>query len=111
MEDAHSTVLQLDENRWSKWSFFGIFDGHAGHRTAIKSAEKLHQRVLTCLNDLIQENSTLKSSSSPISSSQLDFNQFEMAIKDAYFKFDNEWREENRASVPGRMNISIENLI
>ena len=24
-----------------------------------------------------------------------------MAIKDAYFKFDNEWREENRNNNPG----------
>jgi len=99
MEDAHSTILQLDEQRWSKWSFFGIFDGHAGYRTAVKSAEKLHLRILSCLNDFIQENSNLKSSSSAISSSQLDFNKFEMTIKDAYFKFDNEWREENRANV------------
>jgi len=102
MEDAHSTILQLDEQRWSKWSFFGIFDGHAGYRTAVKSAEKLHLRILSCLNDFIQENSNLKSSSSAISSSQLDFNKFEMTIKDAYFKFDNEWREENRANVSGR---------
>jgi len=95
MEDAHATVLKLDDNRWSHWSYFGIFDGHAGFRTAIKSSEKLHVRIVSSLNGLIQENTNLKSSQN-ITSSQLDFNKFEMAIKDAYFKFDNEWREENR---------------
>ena len=98
MEDAHATVLQLDEQRWSQWSYFGIFDGHAGYRTAIKSSEKLHQRILTSLNSLVQDSKM----SLPITSSQLDYSKFEMAIKDAYFKFDQEWREENRNQNPGK---------
>ena len=100
MEDAHATVLKLDENRWSHWSYFGIFDGHAGFRTAVKASERLHLRLVSCLNQFAQEH--LNKSSPAITSSQLDFHQFEMAIKDAYFKFDNEWREENRTSNPGR---------
>jgi serine/threonine protein phosphatase PrpC len=100
MEDAHATVLKLDEQRWSSWSYFGIFDGHAGFRTAIKSAEKLHSRILSSLNGLVQDNGNLKTLPT-ITSSQMDFNKFEMAIKDAYFKFDNEWREENRNNNPG----------
>ncbi|CAF1117109.1 unnamed protein product [Rotaria sordida] len=99
MEDAHTAVLKLDDNRWSHWSYFGIFDGHAGFRTAVKSAEKLHLRIMSCLNGLVQENGNLKSSQH-ITSPQLDSNKFEMAIKDAYFKFDNEWREENRNNNP-----------
>jgi serine/threonine protein phosphatase PrpC len=100
MEDAHATVLKLEDNRWSQWSYFGIFDGHAGFRTAIKSSEKLHLRIASSLNSLVQDNGNLKSLQH-ITSSQLDFNKFEMAIKDAYFKFDNEWREENRNNNPG----------
>ncbi|UJR22104.1 hypothetical protein I4U23_025169 [Adineta vaga] len=99
MEDAHTTVLKLDDTRWSQWSYFGIFDGHAGFRTANKSAEKLHLRIVSSLNSLVQDNANLKCLST-ISSSQLDFNKLEMAIKDAYFKFDNEWREENRNANP-----------
>ncbi|CAF1248248.1 unnamed protein product [Adineta steineri] len=99
MEDAHATVLKLDDNRWSHWSYFGIFDGHAGFRTAIKSAEKLHLRIVSSLNSLVQDNENLKSLPT-ITSSQLDFNKLEMAMKDAYFKFDNEWREENRSNNP-----------
>jgi serine/threonine protein phosphatase PrpC len=95
MEDAHATVLKLDDNRWSHWSYFGIFDGHAGYRTAVKAAEKLHLRLVSCLNILAQEQFNGKSPLH-ITSSQFDFNKLEMSIKDAYFKFDNEWREENR---------------
>lgn len=102
MEDAHATVLKLDDQRWSHWSYFGIFDGHAGYRTAIKSAEKLHLRVVSSLNELVRDDGQLKSSSN-ITSTKLDFHKLEMSIKDAYFKFDHEWREENRSTNPGRM--------
>jgi serine/threonine protein phosphatase PrpC len=104
MEDAHATVLKLDDHHWSSWSYFGIFDGHAGFRTAVKSAEKLHLRIVSSLNNLVQETNNLKSLQN-ITSSQIDFNKFEMAIKDAYFKFDNEWREENRSSISGNFDL------
>ena len=96
MEDAHATVLQLDEQRWSRWAYFGIFDGHAGYRTAVKSADKLHHRILSSMNSLVQD----AKASVPLTSSQLDYPKFEMTIKDAYFKFDQEWREENRHHNP-----------
>lgn len=101
MEDAHATVLQLDEKRWSRWSYFGIFDGHAGYRTAVRSSEKLHNQIICSLNKFVDE--TLidhRSNNNPISSSQLDRARFDMTIKDAYFKFDHEWREENRNQNP-----------
>ncbi len=98
MEDAHATILKLDDHRWSHWSYFGIFDGHAGYRTAVKAAEKLHLRILSSLNTLVPD----QKSTSHITSSQLDFHKLEMSIKDAYFKFDTEWREENRSNNPGR---------
>lgn len=107
MEDAHATVLKLDDQRWSQWSYFGIFDGHAGFRTAVKSSEKLHLRVVSSLNELVRDNGQLKSSPN-ITSTQLDFHKLEMSIKDAYFKFDHEWREENRSTNPGRIDYSNE---
>jgi serine/threonine protein phosphatase PrpC len=100
MEDAHATVLKLDDNRWSNWSYFGVFDGHAGYRTAVKAAEQLHSRLIASLNTLVQENLNEKAVSH-VTSSQLDFHKLEMAIKDAYFKFDGEWREELRTSIQG----------
>ena len=100
MEDAHATILKLDDQRWSQWSYFGIFDGHAGHRTAVRAADKLHLRLVSCLNQYLSEQNPTKISG-PINSSHFDFHSFEMAIKDAYFKFDNEWRDENRNQNPG----------
>jgi serine/threonine protein phosphatase PrpC len=107
MEDAHATILKLDDNRWSHWSYFGIFDGHAGYRTAVKASEKLHLRLVSSLNALVQETSIGKSASH-ITSSQLDFHKLEMSIKDAYFKFDNEWREENRSNNTGIEKTKIQ---
>ena len=101
MEDAHATVLKLDDSRWSHWAYFGVFDGHAGFRTAVKASEKLHSRLLNCLNTFAQEQFNGKIPST-ILSSQLDHHKLEMTIKDAYFNFDNEWREENRTNNPGR---------
>ncbi|CAF4122687.1 unnamed protein product [Rotaria socialis] len=95
MEDAHATILTLDDNSWSRWSYFGVFDGHAGYRTAVKAAEKLHLQILSSLNALVADNAN-ETVPSKVISSQLDFSKFETAIKDAYFKFDHEWREENR---------------
>ena len=103
MEDAHATILKVDDNRWSQWSYFGVFDGHAGYRTAVKAAEKLHLRLVSCLNSLVHENPNNKTLSH-VTSSQLDFHKLEMAIKDAYFKFDGEWREELRSNNPGKKN-------
>ena len=105
MEDSHATVLKLDDQRWSHWSYFGIFDGHAGYRTAAKAADKLHFRILSTLNSSVAEQISSKSSPE-ISSSQIEFAKFETAIKDAYFKFDNDWREENRANNPGRRSCT-----
>ena len=101
MEDAHATVLQLDDICWSQWSYFGVFDGHAGARTATKAADELHLHIVSSLNKLARE---LHDGQLPrnITSSQLDFRRLEATIKDAYFKFDNEWREENQNYDLGR---------
>lgn len=39
MEDAHSTVLGLDENT----AFFGVFDGHGGKEVALYCSRHLHE--------------------------------------------------------------------
>lgn len=102
MEDAHATILQLDDHRWSRWSYFGIFDGHAGSRTAIRSAEKLHAQIVSSLDKFVEETlPEYRTNTNPISSTLFDRSKFEITIKDAYFKFDHEWREENRNHNPG----------
>ncbi|CAF0790251.1 unnamed protein product [Didymodactylos carnosus] len=106
MEDAHAAVLRLDDNRWSRWSYFGIFDGHAGKYVAILASQRLHMRILQSLNNMVNHEhpkavaGVHNNQQSYITSSQLDFHKFENAIKDAYFKFDQELREDLRNQSP-----------
>ncbi|KAK0410297.1 hypothetical protein QR680_005050 [Steinernema hermaphroditum] len=47
MEDAHQVSLSIsDEPPFDKWSFFAVFDGHAGSYVAKNSAENLLKTIL-----------------------------------------------------------------
>jgi serine/threonine protein phosphatase PrpC len=47
MEDAHQVKIGLAETEIFKhWSFFAVFDGHAGSRVALHSAENLLDYLL-----------------------------------------------------------------
>lgn len=46
MEDAHATVLNLDEKTGDeKASFFAVYDGHGGSSVAQYTGETLHGRL------------------------------------------------------------------
>ena len=44
MEDAHSTVLGLDEDT----AFFGVYDGHGGKEVAVYISRHLHEVFKEC---------------------------------------------------------------
>lgn len=47
MEDAHTTQISMsNEMPFLNWSFFAVFDGHAGSNIAQQSAENLLQYIL-----------------------------------------------------------------
>lgn len=47
MEDAHDVAIELqNEPPFDNWSFFAVFDGHAGNRVALHSSENLLQTLL-----------------------------------------------------------------
>uniref|UniRef100_A0AC35UGE2 PPM-type phosphatase domain-containing protein n=1 Tax=Rhabditophanes sp. KR3021 TaxID=114890 RepID=A0AC35UGE2_9BILA len=47
MEDAHDIHIAIsNEEPFNKWSFFAVFDGHAGASAATKSAEVLLKTIL-----------------------------------------------------------------
>lgn len=60
MEDAHTTVLDLltpqsdDDKKThpSRLSFFGVFDGHGGHKVAEFAGERIH--------DILKKQDTFK---------------------------------------------------
>lgn len=47
MEDAHTTVLDLDTGKThpEKLAFFGVFDGHGGDKVALFSGENIHNII------------------------------------------------------------------
>lgn len=46
MEDAHATILNLDEeNADDHVAFFGVYDGHGGEKSAIFTGHHLHELV------------------------------------------------------------------
>ncbi|KAI6199023.1 PPM-type phosphatase domain-containing protein [Aphelenchoides besseyi] len=47
MEDAHDVKVSISEKEpFKNWSFFAVFDGHAGSRVALHSSENLLQYLL-----------------------------------------------------------------
>ncbi|XP_016968862.1 protein phosphatase 1B [Drosophila rhopaloa] len=46
MEDAHSAVCRLKEP-FEDWSYFAVFDGHAGNRISLHCAEHLLDTIIT----------------------------------------------------------------
>lgn len=56
MEDAHSTVIGLP-GVLSEWSFFAVFDGHAGSKVAGYCAENLLDEIISKLDLGEMENS------------------------------------------------------
>ena len=45
MEDAHTHILEMPAP-FNKWSFFAVFDGHAGAQVANIAGEKLLEHIL-----------------------------------------------------------------
>lgn len=83
MEDAHSSMNTLSE-QLKEWSFFGVFDGHAGASVSKYCAENLHDFIVKSKNfrAAIKE-----SSSSP------DLNLLEQGICDGFLEMDAAMRE------------------
>lgn len=46
MEDAHTAVVSIPHARLKDWSFFAVFDGHAGARVSAFCAEELLNHII-----------------------------------------------------------------
>lgn len=83
MEDAHTDITGLNPEL-QEWSFFGIFDGHAGSNASLYCAENL----LGCVLSSDDFKSALKNGpSSP------DLEQLKSGIKKGFFELDKTMRE------------------
>ncbi|GJJ15760.1 hypothetical protein Clacol_010038 [Clathrus columnatus] len=74
MEDAHATILNLDESESEKNAFFAVYDGHGGSSVAKFSGENVHRR-------LVKEAAYRE-------------RQFELALKNAFLGTDDDIRAE-----------------
>ena len=81
MEDSHTAILSLPN--LSSWSFFAVFDGHAGSKVAEYSSKHLVDVILNHPN--IEKMTSGKAEES----NEL----IEKAIKDAFFEIDEKMRE------------------
>ena len=50
MEDAHTTVVSM-KDALTKWSFFAVFDGHAGKIAAEICSKDLVEKISKVLNE------------------------------------------------------------
>jgi len=74
MEDSHHAKIRLDRPGFEEWSFFAVFDGHAGGTVSKFSANELLESILNAdpklfdelavLYDTINQTTTLSSPSS-----------------------------------------------
>ncbi|OMJ15486.1 putative protein phosphatase 2C [Smittium culicis] len=71
MEDAHTTLLNIDEK--SKIAFFAVFDGHGGSNAAIFAGKFLHKHIFD--------------------SEHFAKGEYELAIRDGFMSADSELRK------------------
>ena len=85
MEDNHSAILSIPE--LPKWSFFAVFDGHAGSKVAEYSSKHLlniilkHENFMNLINGSAEESEELVIK----------------AVKDAFFEIDETMRKNTDA--------------
>lgn len=72
MEDAHSVKTCLNNSNLSDWSYFAVFDGHAGSNVSIYSAENLLDTI--------------------INTDEFKNNNYEKGIHEGFLNFDNNMR-------------------
>ena len=96
MEDAH--VCQIGLKIDQDYSFFGVFDGHAGPKVAKKCSEKLLDTVCTCYTEEKNKKEAEKNGRSRI----------EQAIYDGFIKLDKElreWESEDRSGTTAVVTV------
>lgn len=82
MEDAHTSKIGLTDHL-KDWSFFGVFDGHAGANVSKYCAENLHEFIIK--NENFRK-AVKDSSSSP------DLNLLEQGIIEGFLELDEAMR-------------------
>uniref|UniRef100_A0A5S6QZJ2 protein-serine/threonine phosphatase n=1 Tax=Trichuris muris TaxID=70415 RepID=A0A5S6QZJ2_TRIMR len=90
MEDAHVARTNL-ESPWSNWSFFAVFDGHAGSRVAKYAAANLLD-VFVSTGEMVElkERLTAKSEQSILDKEEVEL--VRQGLRNAFLKLDEAMR-------------------
>jgi len=87
MEDAHTTAVSLDDNL-KNWSFFAVFDGHAGKIAADICSRDLVEKVRKVLTDEVMQGLT--------DAGDYSTEAVESTVKKSFLTMDSILREELR---------------
>lgn len=93
MEDAHTHELALP-TPYEKWSFFAVFDGHAGSTVAEQSAKRLVGEILG--QEYLKE--TLVNDASLVRQNLYDVDKVSDAIKQGFLSLDAQLKKEEVSS-------------
>jgi protein phosphatase 1B len=85
MEDAHCAVVGLPQ--LTDWSFFAVFDGHAGARVSAHCAENLLDTIIQMEN--FRKNAT--SANGPVTAEQIE--SVKLSIRDGFLKLDEKMKK------------------
>lgn len=83
MEDAHCAYTNLD-GAFKDWSFFAIFDGHAGAKVSAYCADELLKSIITC-DEFLEHNSS--------DSQDTVSEQIRIGLRSGFLKIDEEMRK------------------
>ena len=64
MEDAHCAIVNLPLKDFNDWSFFAVFDGHAGAKVSQYCSENLLNSILKTENSYFSNNNNVNSNNS-----------------------------------------------
>jgi len=94
MEDAHTLVTSLPVNAMKSWSFFAVYDGHAGAKVSAEASTRLLNSIL----DQDYFKNTLANDENMCTECTYDEESFRNAIKNAFLELDAKMMEEDLSS-------------
>lgn len=88
MEDAHTAVLGLPDPRMKDWSFFAVYDGHAGSRVANYCSKHLLEHIINA--SIGQQGASPGSESTPVETPSVE--AIKAGIRTGFLKIDEHMR-------------------
>merc|ERR1739848_1967 len=95
MEDAHTNIVSMPVDGLEKWSFFAVFDGHAGAKVAEESSKRLVNHIL---DQPYFKNDLSKNTANCVSENKYDCDKIKQSIEEGFLALDAQLKSEEMAS-------------